>query len=117
MARPFSPNSPLGTDHTLVSGTLSGQAFTMPNHPNSSKTAIPCTRRQQDAHRRDGGRPSVVRSASGPAAARPYAGRMDQNTCRPNLLSGSVTGWKNVVPPEVQLPLPPEVRPKAMVPR
>ena len=34
-----------------------------------------------------------------------------QKTLTPYTDSGSVTGWKNVVPPEVQLPLPPEVRP------
>ncbi len=27
-----------------------------------------------------------------------------------------MTGWKNVVPPEEQLPLPPEVRPSAVLP-
>lgn len=30
--------------------------------------------------------------------------------------SASVTGWKNVSPPEVQSPLPPEVRPIALLP-
>ncbi len=39
-----------------------------------------------------------------------------QNTLTPYALSASVTGWKKVVPPEEQLPLPPEVRPIARVP-
>ncbi len=39
-----------------------------------------------------------------------------QNTLTPYAFSASVTGWKKVVPPEVQLPLPPEVRPIARVP-
>src|SRR3954453_11506660 len=34
----------------------------------------------------------------------------------PYALSASVTGWKNVVPPVLQLPLPPEVSPRAFVP-
>lgn len=32
----------------------------------------------------------------------------------PSACIAFVTGWKNVVPPEVQSPLPPEVRPSAM---
>lgn len=39
-----------------------------------------------------------------------------QYTLTPYALSASTTGWKNVVPPEEQLPLPPEVRPTARVP-
>jgi hypothetical protein len=39
-----------------------------------------------------------------------------QKTETPYTPSGSVTGWKNVVPPEEQLPLPPEVRPSAELP-
>jgi len=31
-------------------------------------------------------------------------------------VAASRTGWKNVVPPLVQSPLPPEVRPSALVP-
>lgn len=42
--------------------------------------------------------------------------RTGQNTLTPYALSASVTGWKKVVPPVVQLPLPPEVRPIARVP-
>lgn len=34
----------------------------------------------------------------------------------PYALSAVVTGWKYVVPPELQLPLPPEVRPIAFEP-
>lgn len=39
-----------------------------------------------------------------------------QKTLTPYALSASVTGWKYVVPPEEQLPLPPEVRPIALEP-
>lgn len=42
--------------------------------------------------------------------------RSRQNTLTPYALSASVTGWKNVVPPLEQLPLPPEVRPSAVLP-
>jgi hypothetical protein len=42
--------------------------------------------------------------------------RDNQYTETPYTLSGSTTGWKYVVPPELQLPLPPEVRPSAVVP-
>ncbi len=34
----------------------------------------------------------------------------------PYALSASVTGWKNVVPPVEQLPLPPDVMPRAVDP-
>src|SRR4051794_14346422 len=47
---------------------------------------------------------------------RPLLVTVRQNTFTPNRDSASVTGWKNVVPPEVQLPLPPEVRPSAVDP-
>ena len=42
--------------------------------------------------------------------------RWDQYRETPYALSASVTGWKNVVPPVLQFPLPPEVRPRALVP-
>lgn len=42
--------------------------------------------------------------------------RGHQKTLTPNLLSTSVTGWKNVVPPVRQSPLPPEVSPSATLP-
>ena len=42
--------------------------------------------------------------------------RAGQYTVTPYALAASVTGWKNVVPPVLQLPLPPEVRPSALVP-
>ena len=48
--------------------------------------------------------------------AGPFPLEVDQYTETPYTLSGSVTGWKNVVPPDEQLPLPPEVRPSAVVP-
>ena len=54
-----------------------------------------------------GGRASVRYRSPGTRA---------QNTETPYALSASVTGWKNVVPPEEQLPLPPEVRPIARLP-
>ncbi len=73
----------------------------------------------------DGG--SRVRTAPGPAGTSgggpgapghgarcvPYAG---QYTLTPYAFRASTTGWKKVVPPEEQLPLPPEVRPIARVP-
>jgi hypothetical protein len=34
----------------------------------------------------------------------------------PYALSAGMTGWKNVVPPDLQSPLPPEVSPRAAVP-
>jgi hypothetical protein len=34
----------------------------------------------------------------------------------PYALTAARVGWKKVVPPLVQLPLPPEVRPSALVP-
>lgn len=50
----------------------------------------------------------------------PFGGRTGvpgcQKTLTPYALSASVTGWKYVVPPEEQLPLPPEVRPIALEP-
>ena len=42
--------------------------------------------------------------------------RDGQYTETPYTWSASVTGWKNVVPPRRQSPLPPEVRPTAEVP-
>ena len=38
-------------------------------------------------------------------------GRAGQPMLTPKWLRAAVTGWKKVVPPEEQLPLPPEVRP------
>ena len=44
------------------------------------------------------------------------ARRVDQKMVTPYVLAASRTGWKKVVPPLVQSPLPPEVRPSAFVP-
>ncbi len=47
----------------------------------------------------------------------PYLiGGAGQYTLTPYAFRASTTGWKKVVPPEEQLPLPPEVRPIARVP-
>src|SRR5690606_21133419 len=43
-------------------------------------------------------------------------GTRDQPICVPVADRASVTGWKKVVPPEEQSPLPPEVRPTALLP-
>src|SRR6266511_3887282 len=44
------------------------------------------------------------------------ARRIDQKMVTPYAVAASRTGWKKVVPPLVQSPLPPEVRPSALVP-
>ncbi|GHE69988.1 hypothetical protein GCM10018782_49750 [Streptomyces griseoaurantiacus] len=53
--------------------------------------------------RRRGPEPDPRRIGTGPVP--------DQYTWTPYAFRASVTGWKKVVPPEEQLPLPPEVRP------
>ncbi|CAM5506713.1 hypothetical protein SHIRM173S_11639 [Streptomyces hirsutus] len=59
-------------------------------------------------------RPAVLLSccAAGPAVLRGAGGPI----WVPVAERASVTGWKKVVPPEEQLPLPPEVRPTALPP-
>ena len=71
-------------------------------------------------HRRTGRPPQppeapAARRTGSRRAARGWS-RWDQYRETPYALSASVTGWKNVVPPVLQLPLPPEVRPRALVP-
>lgn len=43
-------------------------------------------------------------------------GARAQPRVTPKAASAVLTGWKKVVPPEVQSPLPPEVRPSAVLP-
>ncbi|MGC0353569.1 hypothetical protein RKD25_000858 [Streptomyces sp. SAI-124] len=52
--------------------------------------------------------------ADGAGEAPPAAAGFDTINCMPRSDSAFVTGWKNVVPPWVQSPLPPEVMPSAI---
>lgn len=78
----------------------------------------PTTKPAPGVFRPGAGRCRTAVRTRGPARTRRArgAGTGRQFRVTPYALSASVTGWKNVVPPELQLPLPPEVRPTALLP-
>jgi hypothetical protein len=81
----------------------------------NSRTAPPSNCTREAAARDEGHTLDAARLRTRSWCPPLTEGPPDQYTWTPYADSAAVTGWKNVVPPVLQSPLPPEVRPTAAV--